>query len=118
MTSPYVQPGIMNISPYIGGETEITGIDRIIKLSSNESALGPSPLAIDAYNSLAHELHRYPDGNCTELRKAIAQTFCLDAERIICGSGSDEIISLLCQAYAGPGDEVLHTEYGLSLIHI
>ena len=50
MTSPNVQPGIMNISPYIGGETKITGIERIIKLSSNESALGPSPLAIGAYN--------------------------------------------------------------------
>ena len=118
MTSPNVQPGIMNISPYIGGETKITGIERIIKLSSNESALGPSPLAISAYNNLAHELHRYPDGNCTELRKAIAQTFCLDAERIICGSGSDEIISLLCQAYAGPGDEVLHTEYGFLMYPI
>ena len=118
MTLPYVQPGIMNISPYIGGETEITGIDRIIKLSSNESALGPSLQAIDAYNNLAHELHRYPDGNCTKLRKAIAKTFCLDAERIICGSGSDEIISLLCQAYAGPGDEVLHTEYGFLMYPI
>ena len=118
MTLPYVQPGIMNISPYIGGETKITGIDRIIKLSSNESALGPSPQAIDAFNNLAHELHRYPDSNCTKLRKAIAKTFCLDTERIICGSGSDEIISLLCQAYAGPGDEVLHTEHGFLMYPI
>ena len=118
MTLPPVQPGIMDISPYIGGEAEIKGLKQVIKLSSNECALGASPNAINAYKNLSQSLHLYPDGNCTELRKAIAKTFSLDINRIICGSGSDEIISLLCQAFAGPGDEVLHTEHGFLMYPI
>jgi histidinol-phosphate aminotransferase len=57
-------------------------------------------------------LHRYPDGGCTALRGAIAELHGLDADRIVCGAGSDEIISLLCLAYAGPGDEVLYSQHG------
>ena len=118
MTSPKVQPGIMNIMPYVGGEAKLVGMDEVTKLSSNESAHGPSPDAVSAYGEFAKDMHRYPDGNCTELRKAIAQTFSLDADRIVCGSGSDEIISLLCQAYVGPGDEVLHTQHGFLMYPI
>ncbi|MBM08810.1 MAG: histidinol-phosphate transaminase [Magnetovibrio sp.] len=118
MTLLSIQPGIMGISPYVAGESEIKGVKQVIKLSSNEGALGPSPDAIKAYKNVSHSLHLYPDGNCTELRKAIAKTFSLDIERIICSSGSDEIISLLCQAFAGPGDEVLHTEHGFLMYPI
>ena len=118
MTLLSIQPGIMGISPYVAGEAEIKGVKKVIKLSSNEGALGPSPNAIKAYKDVSHSLHLYPDGNCTELRKAIAKTFSLDIDRIICSSGSDEIISLLCQAFAGPGDEVLHTEHGFLMYPI
>jgi len=118
MTTPKIQPGIMDIAPYIGGESGIEGAERIIKLSSNESALGPSPDASGAFAEMSKQLHRYPDGDCAELRAAIAETFALDAKKIVCGSGSDEIISLICQAFAGPGDEVLYSEHGFLMYPI
>lgn len=108
----------MDIAPYVGGESGIAGKPRIIKLSSNEGAFGPSPKAMETYLALAGELHRYPDGGATALREALAEEYGLDADRIVCGSGSDEILSLLCYAYAGPGDEVLHSAHGFLMYAI
>ena len=88
------------------------GVARIIKLASNESAFGPSPRAVAAYAAAAHDLHRYPDGSAFDLRQALAAHYGLDAERIVCGNGSDELIALLARGYAGPGDEILHSEHG------
>ena len=118
MSGLHVRPGIMEIAPYVGGESAVKGAERVIKLSSNESALGPSPAAVAAYGDLTAALHRYPDGDCRELREAIAEVFSLDAARIVCGAGSDEIISLICKAYAGPGDEVLYSEHGFLMYPI
>lgn len=112
------RPGVMNISPYVGGESKLAGVERIIKLASNEGPFGPSPKAIEALAEAARTMHRYPDGGATELRQAIAQRFGLDAARIVCGAGSDEIISLLCFAYAGQGDEVLYSEHGFLMYPI
>jgi histidinol-phosphate aminotransferase len=106
------RPGILDITPYVGGESSLPGVARVVKLASNEGALGPSPKAVAAYRQAAEGLHRYPDGSCAELRRAIADRHGLDAERIVCGAGSDELLGLLCRAYAGPGDEVLFTEHG------
>ena len=111
-TLPTPQPGILDIAPYVGGASSLQGVEKIIKLSSNEGALGPSPKAMDAFRQAADTLHRYPDGHATQLREAIAEHHGLDADRIVCGAGSDEIISLLCQAYAGPGYEVVHSAHG------
>jgi histidinol-phosphate aminotransferase len=108
----------MGIAPYVGGESTLQGQDRVTKLSSNESAFGPSPLAVAAYAQAAADLHRYPDGGCTALRDALADRHGIDAGRIVCGAGSDEIISLLCQAYAGPGDEVLYSQHGFLMYAI
>lgn len=110
--------GIMNISPYVGGESKLQGQDRITKLASNEGPFGPSPKAIQAMVDAAQTMHRYPDGGASQLREAIAKRFGLDASRIVCGAGSDEIISLLCYAYAGPGDEVLYSEHGFLMYPI
>ncbi len=118
MTAPQPRPGIMEIAPYVGGESSVVGKTRAIKLSSNEGAFGPSPKAMDAYLSMAGELHRYPDGGTTELRNELAMHYDLDASRIVCGAGSDEILSLLCYAYAGPGDEVLHSAHGFLMYAI
>lgn len=109
---PTPRPGILDMAPYKGGESHLEGHDRVIKLSSNENPLGPSPKAIEAYRDLAGELHRYPDGGAEKLRQAIADHHGLAADRIVCGAGSDELISLLTRAYAGAGDEVLHSQYG------
>ena len=112
MSGPRPRPGIMDIKPYVGGESAIVGRKKAIKLASNEGAFGPSPMAAAAYKKAAATLHRYPDGQATQLRRAIAARHGLDPERIVCGAGSDELLNLLCKAYAGPGDEVLYTEHG------
>jgi histidinol-phosphate aminotransferase len=112
------RPGIMDIAPYKGGDSKLPGQQRVIRLASNESALGPSPQAIRAYRELADELHRYPDGGQDALRAAIAAHHRLPVDQIICGAGSDELISLLVRAYAGPGDEVLYSEYGFLMYAI
>jgi len=108
----------MGITPYVGGESAIEGQENIIKLASNEGALGPSPKAVEAYRKACESLHRYPDGGCTRLRQALAQAYGLKADRIVCGAGSDEILDMLARAYAGPGDEVLYTEHGFLMYSI
>src|ERR1700751_1457049 len=100
------RPGILDIPPYVGGEAKVAGVERPIRLASNESALGPSPKAIAAYRALAGEIHRYPDGSADELRHALGEHYGLDPLRIVCGAGSDELIGLLIRAYAGPDTEV------------
>ena len=112
MASLRPRPGILEIEPYVGGRSEIEGAVRVIKLSANESAIGPSPTAIEAYRAAAATLHRYPDGDAPALRAAIGRRFQLDPAQILCGAGSDELIQLLMRAYAGPGDEVLYSAHG------
>lgn len=108
----------MQIAPYVGGKSSAGKTSRIIKLSSNESALGASPMAVEAYKALADRLHRYPDGHATALREAIAEVYQLPAERIVCGAGSDELIGLLINAYTGEEDEVLYPEHGFLMYKI
>jgi len=118
MTVPVPRPGILDIAPYVGGRAGLPGQRRVVRLASNESPLGPSPRAIAAYRDRAAELHRYPDGGATALRAALAGHYGLDAERIVCGAGSDELIALLCRAYAGAGDEIVHTAHGFLMYAI
>ncbi|MEL6196462.1 MAG: histidinol-phosphate transaminase [Pseudomonadota bacterium] len=101
------RPGILGIAPYVGGASEAPGANRVFKLSSNENPLGPSPAARAAVAASAESLEIYPDGGAVALRRAIASAHGIEAARIVCGAGSDELIALLCRAYAGPGDEVL-----------
>lgn len=116
--SPIPKSQILEIQPYKGGLSKAGENKRIIKLSSNETPLGASPKAIAAYKKAVEKLHRYPDGGATILREAIASVHGLDADRIVCGAGSDEIISLLCNAYAGDGDEVLYSRHGFLMYAI
>ena len=112
------QPGILDIAPYVGGKATAAGQANAIKLSSNENPAGPSDKAKEAYLRAAHTLHRYPSTDHADLRTAIAEVHGLDAARVICGVGSDEIIQLLAQAYAGPRDEVVFTEHGFLMYRI
>ena len=112
------RPGILEVTPYVGGEASISGRNRAIRLASNENPLGASPRAAAAYAALRDELHRYPDGAARELRETIARVEELDPARIVCGAGSDELIALLVRGYAGPGDEVLHSEHGFLMYPI
>jgi len=98
------------LAPYKQGKSSIPGRGRTIKLSSNESCFGSGQLALDAYHAAAATIHRYPDGTQTALRQAIAKACSIDADRIICGNGSEEIIGLLIRCYVGEGDELLLPE--------
>ncbi|MBN9248729.1 MAG: histidinol-phosphate transaminase, partial [Hyphomicrobium sp.] len=80
--------------------------------------LGASPAAIAAFKMAAGELERYPDGQATLLRDAIARRYGLDARRIVCGSGSDELLGLLARGYLGPGDEAIYTAHGFLVYRI
>lgn len=117
-TGPVPQPGILEIKPYVPGESSVPGGVKPIKLSSNETPLGPSPKAIAAYQAEAAQLDRYPDGAATVLRQAIGKLYGLDPERIVCGSGSDELINLIAHAYVGPGEEAVYSEHGFLMYRI
>ena len=115
---PEPRPGIMEIAPYVPGRTKSTGGAKLHKLSSNETPLGPSPRAVEAYSACAAHLELYPDGGSTGLREAIADVYGLNPDRMICGNGSDEILELVARAYIGPGDEGLYSEYGFLVYKI
>lgn len=120
-SGPSPRPGVLSIEPYVGGESKAAVhpvLGRTIRLASNEGALGPSPKAMAAYTALAGDLHRYPDGGCTALRRAVGDLYGLDPERVVFGAGSDELIALLVKAYAGPGDTVVHTERGFLMYRL
>ena len=112
------RPGIMEITPYVAGESRLVKVEKTYKLSSNENPHGPSPKAVEAFLASAQNLHRYPSTDHGPLRAAIAEIHDLDVGRVICGDGSDEVISWLCQGFAGEGDEVLYTEHGFSMYRI
>ena len=111
-------PRILDIEAYVPGESKVPGGMKPAKLSSNETPLGPSPAAIEAYTSAAAGLELYPDGQATLLRSAIARRYGIDASRIVCGAGSDEILGLLARAYLGPGDEAIYTQHGFLVYRI
>src|ERR1043166_1073184 len=115
---PEPRPGVMAIDAYVPGKSSAPGVDKVFKLSSNETPLGPGRKAIEAYMAEAKRLHEYPDGASTELREAIGRAFGLDPARIVCGAGSDELLNLLAHAFIGPGDEAIHTTHGFLVYHI
>lgn len=112
------QPGIMDIALYQGGVAHLDGVSNVLKLSSNENPLGPSDAAKEAFSRAVHNLHRYPSTDHAGLRGAIGDVWGVEQDRVICGVGSDEILHLLCQAYVGQGDEVIHTEHGFAIYRI
>ena len=116
--TPRPREEVMRIAAYVGGESTVAGVNRIIKLSSNEGAFGPPPAAQAAYAQAAAEIHRYPDGGSIELRRAIGVRFGLDPARIVCGTGSDELIQHLCHIYGGPGTDILMSRHGFTMYQI
>src|SRR5690606_3821820 len=88
------RPGVLDIAPYVGGAASIKGANRAVKLSANENPHGPSPKAVEAYRSVAGELNLYPESHGS-LARAIAGVHGIEAERIVLGAGSDELIALL-----------------------
>ncbi|BCM82382.1 histidinol-phosphate aminotransferase [Methylobacterium indicum] len=115
---PVPRPGVLEIEAYVPGKSAAPAGVKLHKLSSNETPMGPSPAAIAAMQETAGHLELYPDGSAAKLRQAIAQKYGLDPERIVCGAGSDELLSLLTYAYMGPGDEGVYSQYGFLVYRI
>jgi histidinol-phosphate aminotransferase len=109
---------VFSVAPYVGGESKLPGLNRVVKLSSNEGAFGPPPAAIAAMADAAANMHRYPDGGMTQLRHAIGKAFNLNPDQIVCGNGSDDLLSLLIQSYGGPGTELIMSAHGFSIYEI
>ena len=109
----------MEITPYIGGRASVAGVEKVIKLSSNESPLGPSPKAVEALVKASRDLELYPEGSAQILREAIGEVYGLDPARIVAsGDGSDALLTMLANAYLRPGDEVLFGAHDFILYKI
>jgi histidinol-phosphate aminotransferase len=111
-----IRPNVLQMRPYAPGKPidEVKrelGLERVIKLASNENPLGPSPLAVEALRRAAEHVHLYPDGAQYELRQAVALRFGVAPESVFGGNGSDELIGLLGHIMLGsPEDEVVAAE--------
>jgi histidinol-phosphate aminotransferase len=115
---PQPKSSILTIKAYKPGKSGADGTGRIVKLSSNENPLGPSPAVFEVLEKASRHLHRYPDGSHSAVREAIGKAHNLPADQIICGAGSDELIGLLVQAYTNAGDEVLYPKHSFLMYKI
>jgi histidinol-phosphate aminotransferase len=115
---PVPRPSVMAIDAYVPGKSGAEGLPRAYKLSSNESPLGPSSAAVEAYRQLTDRLELYPDGSAQRLREALGTHHGLDPQWIVCGNGSDDLLHLLASAYIGPGDEAIFTSHGFLVYQI
>jgi histidinol-phosphate aminotransferase len=112
-------PRILEINPYVpGAYAKPSGDKKLVKLASNENPLGCSTSVIMAINKELSKLNRYPDGASVEIRNKIGQVNGLDPRRIICGAGSDELISFICDAFGGNDSEVIYTRHGFLMYPI
>ena len=105
------------LHPYIPGKPVETllrekGLNRAIKLASNENPYGPSPKAVAAMQDAVSAVHRYPDGDATVLKSALAQQHAVGMDQILLGNGSNEVLELLIRTFAGAGDEVIYSQRG------
>ncbi|MBU1335305.1 MAG: histidinol-phosphate transaminase [Alphaproteobacteria bacterium] len=114
---PVPQPGILDIAPYLPGKSGAPG-SNAVKLSANESPLGASPRAMEAFRAAADHLDIYPEGSSRLLRTALGEVHGIDPELIVCGNGSDDLLHLLAQCYLGEGDEAVMSRYGFSVYPI
>jgi len=112
------KPIKFKVERYVGGLSQFKKIDNPIKLSANESALGPSPKAIQAIEKDKDKIFKYPESDSNSLREVLSKKFNIDSKRIICGSGSDQIFDLTCHLFLEPGDEVVVTEFGFIMHRI
>ena len=117
--SPTPKPGLLDISPYVGGRAAVPGVAKVFKLSSNESPLGPSASTLAALQEATSSLALYPEGSAAVLREAIGEVYKLDPARIVTsGDGSDALLTMLANAYLQPGDEVIFSQHAFLVYKI
>ncbi|MDP3231735.1 MAG: histidinol-phosphate transaminase [Myxococcales bacterium] len=115
---PAPRPGILQIANYVAGDMTLPGVASPALLAANESPLGPSPRAVEAARAAASSVHLYPDADTCALNEAIAHHHGLDPSWIMCGTGSESLIEVLCRTFAGPGDEVLMPRFSFPMFSI
>lgn len=118
MSAPKPKDWIMGIAPYVPGKSSGDDGRKLVKLSANENPVGCSPAAAESLNAASASVDRYPDPGSTKLREAIAAKFDLDPARIICGTGSDDVLHLAANAFSGSGDEIIYVRYGFAVYDI
>ena len=94
-TTPQPRPTILSIEPYVGGESKLPGVNRIVKLSSNESPYGPLPSVLDAVAAATTRINRYPDTGAAELTAALADRFSVPEAHLALGAGSVGVLQQL-----------------------
>ena len=112
------KPIKFEVERYVGGLSQFKKAQNPIKLSANESALGPSPKAIQAFESEKNNILKYPESDSKSLREILSKKLNIEPTRIICGAGSDQIFDLTCHLFLEPGDEVIVTEFGFIMHRI
>ena len=115
--APQMKPWIASIHAYVPGKSAGADGRPLVKLSANENPLGTSPTALAA-RAAAGEPSRYPDPDAGALRDAIGALHGIDPAQIVCGTGSDELLNLAAQAFAGSGDEVLFPRFSFAVYDI
>ncbi len=115
--APTPKPWISAIHAYLPGKSAGADGRPLIKLSANENPHGSSPAALAARGQAAVP-SLYPDPDSSALRRAIGMLHGIDPARIVCGTGSGELLTIAASAFAGPGDEVIYARYGFSLYDI
>ena len=110
--SPKPRLGFFSIKPVVAERIAFNGAEPIVRLASNEGALGPSPKAVEALHATAAEVHRFPDALHARLRGMLAARNGIDPSRIVCSNGTDEMLHLLAHAYAGQADEIVYSRHG------
>jgi histidinol-phosphate aminotransferase len=118
MKQPAAKPWIEAINAYTPGKARGDDGRVLVKLSANENPLGCSPDATAALVEAKASLARYPDPASNALREALGAAYQIEADRIVCGTGSDELLNLIAMGYAGAGDEVIYVRYGFSVYDI
>lgn len=107
-----IRPSIADILPYPPGKPieEVKrelGLEEVVKMASNENALGPSKKAIEAIKNTLNNINIYPDGNSYYLKQKIAQKLKVGTDEIFMGNGTDEVIRVITETFLNPDEEVI-----------
>jgi histidinol-phosphate aminotransferase len=116
--TPQPRDCILQVDPYLPGRAKTGNAAEVHKLSSNESPFGPSKKVIEAYAKAQNGLGLYPVSGAAPVREALAKKFGIEAERIICGAGVEDLLILVTRVFLQKGDEAIYTEYGFNMYAI
>ncbi|MCI0400149.1 MAG: histidinol-phosphate transaminase [Gammaproteobacteria bacterium] len=113
-------PWVRTLQPYQPGKSiealqRESGLSRVVKLASNENPLGPSPLALEAVRAQLPVISRYPDGNGTALKEALAKKLGIDVDGITLGNGSNDVLELITRAFVTPAHQVIFSEHAFAV---